>query len=166
MKIQKNLPLSIFAILALGSLSGCLKPRAVPAVPAVPAVLTTDKGYKLSSHCIGVSPSAFIQALKQNGFETIEGKTFEQFVPDKDLSRSRGFVGIVALRDTTVKEPNEFIVGVGSDTVTLLELKSYTVSNDHFKGYYDHINRRIDLVKKLGDCNCCCQSKLAADKKW
>ena len=71
MTMKKNFPLAIVAILALGSLSGC-KPRAVPAVP------TTDKGYTLCSHHIGVSPSTFIQALQQNGFETIEGKTFDQ----------------------------------------------------------------------------------------
>jgi len=139
MKMKKAVPVVVVAILALGSLSGC-KPRAVPAVPA------TDKGYTLCSHHIGVSPSTFIQALQQNGFETIEGKTFEQVVPRDD--QSRAYIGIVALRDRTVKEPNEFIVGVGSDTFTYYQ--SHNVSGEErIKDWNTHVEKRIDLVKKL-----------------
>lgn len=140
--MKKAVPIVVVAILALGSLSGC-KPRAVPAVP------TTDKGFTLCSHHIGVSPSTFIQALQENGFETIEGKTFEQVVP-RDY-QSRVYIGIVTLRDTTVKWPNTFIVGVGSDTVTWYE--SHNVSGDGIVDWEVHVKKRIDLVKKLATNN-------------
>ena len=157
MQMKKAVPVVVVvvALLALGSLSG-FKPRSVPAVPA------TDKGYTLCSHHIGVSPSTFIQALQQNGFEIIEGKTFEQVVPTD--YQSRAYVGIRALRDTTVKGPNAFIVGLGSDTVTCYE--SHNVSGEErIKDWNTHIEKRIDLVKKLADCRCRCQSKLDANEK-
>ena len=88
---------------------------------------------------------ALILALQKNGFETIEGKTFEQFVPDD--TQSRDYSGVIALRDTTAKFPNEIILGVGSDAVFWFE--SHNVSGDAIADWEAHVQKRIALVERL-----------------
>ena len=125
----------IVVILTLGILIGC-KPNAVPA---------KSKGHSLGSAENTVSIEALIQSFQKNGFEIIAGKTFDQILPD-DIS-SGAYVGMVALRDTTAKPPNEFVVGVGSDTV--LWFQSHDVSDAAITDWKAHLKKKTDLVKQL-----------------
>lgn len=94
----------------------------------------------------GADIEKLIQALQQNDFEMIERKTFDQIVPDD--TQSRGYEGLVTLRDTTAKTPNEFLVGVGPDTV--IWFKSHDVSGDDAIADWEaHVHKRIALVKRL-----------------
>ena len=94
----------------------------------------------------GADTKALIQALKQNDFEMIEGKNFQQILPSD--TQYRGYEGLVALRDTTAKTPNEFVVGVGPDTV--MWFKSHDVSDDDaIVDWEAHVQKRIALVERL-----------------
>lgn len=94
----------------------------------------------------GADTEALIQALKKNGFEMIEGKNFQQILPYD--TQYRGYEGLVALRDTTAKTPNEFVVGVGPDTV--MWFKSHDISgNDAIADWEAHVQKRIALVERL-----------------
>jgi hypothetical protein len=76
----------------------------------------------------------------------IEEKTFKQIVPGN--TQSRGYEGLVALREITAKTPNEFLVGVGPDTV--IWFKSHNVSGDDaIVDWEAHIQKRIALVERL-----------------
>jgi hypothetical protein len=135
--IKKLAHIAILAILVLGGISVC-KPHAGP---------PKSIGQSLGSAELaeGVGTGAFILALQQNGFETIEGKTFEQFVPDD--TQSRAYSGVIALRDTIAKYPNEIVVGVGSDAVFWFE--SHNVSGDAIAEWEAHVQKRIALVERL-----------------
>lgn len=135
--MKKLTPVVLVATLALGILNGG-KPHAGPA---------RSTGQSLGSAGLseGVDTEAIIQALQQNGFEKIEGKTFEQIAAGD--SQSRGYEGVVALRDTTARTPNEFVVGVGPDTVNWF--KSYDVSGDAIADWETHVQKRIALVERL-----------------
>jgi len=94
----------------------------------------------------GADTEALIQALQQNDFEMIEGKNFQQILPGD--TQYRGYEGLVALRDTTAKTPNEFVVGVGPDTV--IWFKSHDVSGDDVIADWEaHVQKRIALVERL-----------------
>ena len=93
----------------------------------------------------GADTDALIQALQQNDFEMIEGKSFQQILPG-DMQH-RGHERLVALRDTTARTPNEFVVGVGPDTV--LWFKSHDVSGDAIADWEAHVQKRIALVERL-----------------
>jgi hypothetical protein len=136
--MKKYNHIAIYAILALGSLAGCNKPHASP---------PKSTGQSLGSTVLaeGVNTEALIQALKQNDFELVEGKTFEQMVPSD--TKSRGFKGLVAVRDTTAKSPNEFVVGVGPDTV--IWFQSHDESGDAIADWEAHVQKRIALVERL-----------------
>lgn len=133
--MKKLTPTVIVAILTLGSLIGC-KPNDVPA---------KSKGYSLGSAANAASTEALIQSFQQNGFEIISGKTFDQILP-ADIP-SGAYVGMVALRDMTAKPPNEFVVGVRSDTVLWFE--SHDVSDDAIADWKAHLKKQTDLVKQL-----------------
>jgi hypothetical protein len=94
-----------------------------------------------------VAPATLIQVLQQNDFETVDGKTFEQAI-SLDPASGGSYVGVVALRDTTIQAPNKLIVGVGSDAVYLYESYNLT-GNDNILDWQTHIKKRTDLVKKL-----------------
>lgn len=49
----------------------------------------------------GAETKAFVQALELNDFEMLEGKNFQEVLPDD--TQYRGYEGLVALRDTTAK---------------------------------------------------------------
>ncbi|MFZ9937772.1 MAG: hypothetical protein ACO3JG_12070 [Luteolibacter sp.] len=129
---------AIYAILALGSLAGCNKPHAGP---------QRSTGQSLGSAAVpaGVDTEALIQDLTQNDFELVDGKTFEQTVPAE--TKSRGFEGLVAARDTTVKSPNEFVVGVGPDTV--IWFQSHDESGKAIAEWNAHVQKRIALIERL-----------------
>jgi len=94
----------------------------------------------------GVTAEALVQALHRNDFETIQDKTFEQIVPTS-LSSS-AYTGLVALRDTSIKEPNELVVAIGPDTV--IWFKSHEISgNDAIADWDAHVQKRIALVELL-----------------
>ena len=94
----------------------------------------------------GEDTEALIQELKQNDFEMIEGKSFQQILPGD--TQNRGYEGLIALRDTTAKTPNEFVVGVGSDTV--MWFKSHDISGDDaISDWEAHVQKRIALVERL-----------------
>ena len=94
----------------------------------------------------GADTEALIQALKQNDFEMIEGKNFQQILPAD--AHYRGYDGLVALRDTTAKAPNEFVVGVGPDMV--MWFKSHDISGDDAIAVWEgHVQKRISLVERL-----------------
>ena len=133
--MKKPTPTVIAAILTLGSLIGC-KPNDFPA---------KSKGHSLGSAANEVSNEALVQSFQQNGFEMIAGKTFDQILPD-DIPSS-AYVGMVALRDATAKPPNEFVVGVGSDTVLWFE--SHDTSGDAIADWKAHLKKQTDLVKQL-----------------
>jgi hypothetical protein len=133
--MKKLIPTVIAAVLTLGISIGC-KPSSVPA---------KSKGHSLGSAANEANTEALIQIFKRNGFEMIAGKTLDQILP-ADIS-SDAFVGMVALRDTTVKPPNEFVVGVGSDTVLWFE--SHDVSGDAIADWKAHLAKQTNLVKKL-----------------
>jgi len=135
--MKKLTPVVIVAILALGSLLGC-KPHAGPAK-------FTGQSLGSADLAEGVDTEALIHALQQNDFEMIEGKTFEQIVPGD--TPSRAYTGVVALRDTTAKRPNEFVVGVGSDAVFWFE--SHDVSGDAIGDWEAHVKKRIHLVEQF-----------------
>jgi len=130
--------ISIVAILGFGLISGC-KPHGSQA---------KSTGQSLGSAGIaeGVTAEALIQALHRNDFATIQDKTFEQIVPSA-LSSS-AYTGLVALRDTTIKEPNELVVAIGPDTV--IWFKSHDISgNDAIANWEAHVQKRIALVERL-----------------
>ena len=130
------------AVLTLGMLFGC-KPQVGPSK-------STGQGFGSAGLAEGLDIEALIQALQQNGFEVLEGKTFEEIVPGD--TRSRGDEGLVALRDTTAKTPNEFVVGVGADTVVWF--KSHEVSGDDAVADWEtHVQKRIALVERLAANN-------------
>lgn len=135
--MKKLASIVLVATLTLGSLFGC-KPLAGPPKSAGASVGSVG----LSD---GVDAKAIIQALQQNQFERIEGKTFEQVLP-RD-TQSRGYEGLDAFRDTTAKKPNEFIVGVGPDTVTWFT--SHDVAGDKLAGWESHLQKRIALIERL-----------------
>ena len=94
----------------------------------------------------GADTEALIQALKQNDFEMIEGKNFQQILPAD--TQYRGYEGLVVLRDTTAKTPNEFVVGVGPDTV--MWFKSHDISGDDAIADWEaHARKRIALIERL-----------------
>jgi hypothetical protein len=99
----------------------------------------------MGSEANEVSPEALIQSFQQNGFEMIAGKTLDQILPDDVLSSA--YVGMVALRDTTAKAPNQFVVGVGSDIVLWFE--SHDLSGDAIADWKAHLKKQTDLVKQL-----------------
>jgi hypothetical protein len=135
-KMKKLTPTVIVAILTLVSLISC-KPNDVPA---------KSKGHSLGSAENAVTTEALIQVLQQNDFDLIEGKTFDEILPD-DIP-SDAYVGMVALRDTTAGTPNEFLVGVGPDIV--IWFKSHNVSgNDAIADWEVHVQKRIALVERL-----------------
>jgi hypothetical protein len=128
----------IVAILGLGLFSGC-KPHGSPAK-------STGRSMGSAGIAEGVTAELLIQALHRNDFETIQDKTFEQIVPSS-LSSS-AYTGLVALRDTTIKEPNELVVAIGPDTV--IWLKSHEISgNDAIADWEAHVQKRIALVEQL-----------------
>lgn len=137
MKKKTTASLVTLTILALSSLYGC-KPHDVPA---------KSKGYSVSAVDLatGITSEALIQAFRRNGFQTTDGETFEQIIPGD--TPSGAFLGIVALRDTTVQGPNEFVVGVGSDTVFWYE--SHNVIGDAVVDWEAHVKNRIKLVEAL-----------------
>ena len=94
----------------------------------------------------GADTEALIKALQQNDFEMIEGKNFQQILPGD--TQYRGYEGLVALRDITAKTPNEFVVGVGPDTV--MWFKSHDISGDDAIADWEaHVQKRIALVERL-----------------
>ena len=94
----------------------------------------------------GADTEALIQALQQYDFEMIEGKNFQQILPGD--TQYRGYEGLVALHDTTAKTPNEFVVGVGPDTVVWFN--SHDISGDDAIADWEaHVQKRIALVKRL-----------------
>jgi hypothetical protein len=95
---------------------------------------------------MAVAAEAFIEALKKNDFEMIEGKNFQQILPVD--TQYRGYEGLVALRDTTAKPPNEFVVGVGPDTVTWFSSHDIT-GDDAVAEWEAHVQKRIALVERL-----------------
>jgi hypothetical protein len=137
-EMKKYNYITIYAILALGSLAGCNKPHASP---------QKSTGQSLGSAALpaGVDTEALIQSLKQNDFELVEGKTFEQIVPAD--TKSRGFEGLVAVRDTTAKSPNEFVVGVGPDTV--IWFQSHDESGGAIADWNAHVQKRTALIERL-----------------
>ena len=95
----------------------------------------------------GVAPEPLIQSLKQNGFETVDGKTFDDILPDGIPSRG-SYTGALVLRDTTVNAPNEFFIGIESDTILLF--KSHDVTGDDaIADWQAHIETRSNLVEEL-----------------
>ena len=94
----------------------------------------------------GADTEALIQALKQNEFEMIEGKNFQQILPID--TQYRGYEGLVALRDTTARMPNQFVVGVGSGPV--MWFKSHDIAGDDaIADWETHVQKRIALVERL-----------------
>lgn len=94
----------------------------------------------------GANTEALIQALKINHFERIEGKNFQQVLPID--TPYRGYEGLVALRDTTAKAPNEFLVGVGPDTVMWSSSHKIT-GDDGIAEWKAHVQKRIATVEQL-----------------
>ncbi len=132
----------MIAILALGSLSGCKpQPHGRPGTAK-----ETGSSWGAAGLAEGADTEALIQALKQNDFEMIKGKNFQQILPGD--TQHRGYEGLVALRDTTAKTPNEFVVGVGPDTV--MWFKSHDISGDDAIADWEaHVQKRIALVERL-----------------
>jgi hypothetical protein len=95
---------------------------------------------------MAVAAEALIKALQKDDFEIIEGKNFQQILPvDTPYT---GYEGLVALRDTTAKTPNEFVVGVGPDTV--MWFKSHDITgNEAVAEWEAHVQKRIALVERL-----------------
>lgn len=143
MKLKKltavvTTPIAMSAILALASLPSC-KPPDYPA---------KSQGSGLGSEDMRVAADVLIEDLKKNDFEVINGKNFQQILP-ADTSSS-GDEGLVALRDTTAAPPNEFIVGVGPDT--LIWHQSHNITGKNAIAEWDrHVLERIDLVKRLAN---------------
>jgi hypothetical protein len=136
--MKKLTPVVIVAILALGSLLAC-KPHASSSK-------STGRSMGSAGLAEGADTEAFIQALQKNDFEMIEGKNFQQILPGD--TQYRGYEGLVALRDTTTKSPNEFVVGVGSGTV--MWFKSHDISGDDAIADWEaHVQKRIALVERL-----------------
>ena len=136
--MKKLTAILIVAILGLGLFSSC-KPQGSPAK-------STGRSLGSAGIAEGVTAEALIQDLHRNDFETIQDKTFEQIVPSA-LSSS-AHTGLVALRDTTIKKPNELVVAIGPDTV--IWFKSHDISgNDAIANWEAHVQKRIALVERL-----------------
>jgi hypothetical protein len=128
----------IVATLGLGLFCGC-KPQ---------GSLAKSTGRSLGSAGIaeGVTAELLIQALHQNGFETIKDKTFEQIVPSS-LS-SNAYNGLVTLRDTSIKAPSELVLAISTDTV--IWFKSHDISGeDAIADWEAKVQKRIALVERL-----------------
>lgn len=106
-----------------------------------------SQGHAVGSLSLPVefASDTLVQALQENGFERVEGRTFAEIVPgDRDSS---SYEGLIALRDTTAEDPYEFVLGVGSDVVVWF--KSHSGSSDSAKSWEEHVEKRLDLVKRL-----------------
>ncbi len=134
--MKKPTTVAIVAILAFGSLLGC-NPHAGPA---------ESKGSGLGSVEMTVPSEELVQALQKNDFEMIAGKNFQQVLPvDTPYT---GYEGLVALRDRSAKAPNQFVVGVGPDTV--MWFKSHDITGDEAIAEWEaHVQKRIALVERL-----------------
>lgn len=135
--MKKLTPVVLVATLALGILIG--------GKPHGGSAKSTGQSLGSAGLSEGVDTKAIIKALQQNGFVKIEGKTFEQIVPVE--MQSSGYEGLVALRDSTASTPNEFVVGVGPETVNWF--KSQDISGDAIADWEAHVQKRIALVELL-----------------
>jgi hypothetical protein len=94
-----------------------------------------------------VATEALIQSFKQNGFEAVDGKTFDDILPDSISSRG-SYARALVLRDTTINAPSEFFIGIESDSILLF--KSYDVTGeDAIADWQAHIATRSKLVEEL-----------------
>jgi hypothetical protein len=135
------IPISIISLLALGAfVVWLLKPLHVP---------PHSKGSGLSSlnRPEGVTTEALIQSFKQNGFESVDGKSFDDILPDSISSRSN-YGSTLVLRDTSIKTPNEFFIGIESETIVLFNSHDVT-GEDAIADWQAHIETRSNLVQRL-----------------
>ena len=137
-KMKDLISAAFVATLILGSLAGC-KPHAGPSK-------ATGQSMGFLGLAEGANTEALIQALKINHFERIEGKNFQQVLPID--TPYRGYEGLVVLRDTTAKAPNEVLVGVGPDTVMWSSSHKIT-GDDGIAEWKAHVQKRIATVEQL-----------------
>ena len=111
---MKNfIPTSIISLLALGAfVVWLMKP------PDQPPHETGGWNLSYLSRPEGVVIETLIQSFKQNGFETVDGKMFDDMLRDGFHSRG-SYADVIFLRDTTINTPYEFFIGVGPETITL-----------------------------------------------
>jgi len=139
--MKKVIPLSIISLVVFVVLVvWLLKPPDQPA---------HSKGTSLSSlhRPEGVATETLIQSFNQNGFESVDGKNFDDFLSEDSPYRDR-FGDPLVLRDTTVDTPNKFFIGIEKDTILLFKSHDIT-GDDAITDWQEQIETRSNLVKKL-----------------
>ena len=142
-KMKKVIPISIISLLALGTIMVWLmKPIDQPS--------HETGGWKLSSlsRPEGVATEILIQSFKRNGFEPVDGGTFDDMLRDGFHSRG-SYADVLFLRDTTINTPNEFFIGIGADTITLGESPYDATGADAIAALRAQFETRSNLVKEL-----------------
>ncbi len=96
----------------------------------------------------GVATETLIQSFKQNGFETVDGKMFEDMLRDGFHSRGN-YADVIFLRDTTINTPFELFIGIGPDTITLARSPYDVTGADAIADLRADFETRSNLVKEL-----------------
>lgn len=111
--MKKVIPISIISLLALGAFVVWLMKA-----PDQPPHQTEGWEWSYWSRPEEVATETLIQSFKQNGFETVDGKMFDDMLRDGFHSRG-SYADVIFLRDTTINTPYEFFIGIGPETITL-----------------------------------------------
>jgi hypothetical protein len=141
--MKKAIPISIISLLAIGAfVVWLIKPSDQPP--------HETGGWELSSlsRPEGVATETLIQSFKQNGFETVDGKTFDDMLRDGFYSRG-SYADVLFLRDTTINTPCEFFIGIGQDTITLGRSPYDVMGADAIADLRAQFETRSNLVKEL-----------------
>lgn len=107
-------------------------------------------GWRLSSlsRPAGVATETLLQSFQKNGFETVDGGSFDDMLRDGFHSRG-SYADVLFLRDTTIDTPNGFFVGIGPDTITLGESPYDVTGADAIAALRAQFETRSNLVKEL-----------------
>ena len=141
--MKRPIPISIVSLLVLGA--------AVVWLMRPPDELPHEtRGWNLSSlgRPEGVATEALVQTFKENGFETVDGKTFDDMLRDGFHSRG-GYTDVLFMRDTTSSKPYEFFIGIGPDTITLGRSPYDIRGADGIAAVQAQFEARSKLVREL-----------------
>ena len=153
---MKNfIPTSIISLLALGAFVVWLMEP-----PDQPPHETGGWNLSYLSRPEGVVIETLIQSFKQNGFETVDGKMFDDMLRDGFHSRG-SYADVIFLRDTTINTPYEFFIGIGPETITLGRSPYDVTGAVAIADLRAEFETRSNLVKEL----CKRRSKSAAGRR-
>jgi len=141
--MKKVIPISIISLLALGAFVVWLMKA-----PDQPPHQTGGWEWSYWIRPEGVATETLIQSFKQNGFETVDGKMFDDMLRDGFYSRG-SYADVIFLRDTTINTPYELFIGIGPDTITLGRSPYDVTGADTIADLRAEFETRSNLVKEL-----------------